>query len=191
MQNFKQKEWKKKFLRLKKQFFFIFWPYFRILGPKNCLNSCKGGVSWQVRMDMVLENLHAKFGTHSSSSLVTIAAQTEICQKVAFFSSFFDSFLRIFHTFHYPSPIKLWNQVTVVQGNRFLWWFQWSWVYLKNLFNFLENCKIVICNFFLLCYNSQIKGPSPMYFFLSAGKWLKGVWCKISNKRSEKKNFNG
>ena len=60
-----------------------------------------------VRMDMVLGNLHAKIGAHSSSSLIIKAAQTEICQKVAFFRYFFDSFLRIFHTFHYPSPIGL------------------------------------------------------------------------------------
>ena len=110
---------KKKVLTAKKTIFWIFLPYSSILGPKNIPSSYKGGLFWQVRMDMVLGNLHAKFGTHSSSSLVTIAAQTEICQKVAFFSSFFDSFLRIFHTFHYPSPIKLCNQVNIAQGYRF------------------------------------------------------------------------
>ena len=40
-------------------------------------------------MDMVFGNLHAKFGDHSSSSLVIIAAQTEISQKVAFLEGFF------------------------------------------------------------------------------------------------------
>ena len=76
---------KKKVLTAKKTIFWIFLPYSSILGPKNSPSSYKGGFFWQVRMDMVRGNLHAKFGAHSSSSFVIIAAQTEICQKVAFF----------------------------------------------------------------------------------------------------------
>ena len=49
----------------------------------------KVGFFCQVRMDLVLGNLHEKIGAHSSSSLVIIAAQTEICQKMAFFPLFF------------------------------------------------------------------------------------------------------
>ena len=36
------------------------------------------GFFCQVRMDMVFGHLHAKFGDHSSSSFVKIAAETEI-----------------------------------------------------------------------------------------------------------------
>ena len=89
----------KKVLTAKKTIFWIFWPYSSILGPKNSPSSYKGGLFWQVRMDMVLGNLHAKFGTHSSSSLVTIVAQTEICQKVAIFFVIFWQFFEDFSYF--------------------------------------------------------------------------------------------
>ena len=140
-------------------------------------------------MDLVLGNLHEKIGAHSSSSLVIIAAQTEICQKMAFFLLFFWQFLRIFHTFQYPSPIGLWNQIIIVQGNRFLWWFWWFWVYFKNLFNFLENCKIMIFNFFLMCYNSQIKGPSLMVFFCQLVNGLGESDAKFQTKVMNNKVF--
>ena len=89
----------KKVLMTKKTIFLIFLPYSSILGPKNIPSSYKGGLFWQVRMDMVLGNLHAKFGAHSSSSFVIIAAQTEICQKVAFFFVIFWQFFEDFSYF--------------------------------------------------------------------------------------------
>ena len=149
-QIFLQKEWQ--------QQFFLYFFHHNLVYLGQCW---KRRSSMWVRMDMVLGNLHAKIGAHSSSSLVMIAAPTEICQKVAFFWQFFEDF----SYFLLSQSTKLWNQVTKVQGNRFLSWFQWSWVYLKNLFNFLENCQNMIFNVFLLCYNSLKRGPSLMVFF--------------------------
>ena len=85
---FQTKEVKKKVFAAKKTIFWIFYYILTFWGQKIFPIIEKGGVSWHVRMDIVLGNLHAKFGAHSSSGLFIIAAQTEICQKVPFFVIF-------------------------------------------------------------------------------------------------------
>ena len=57
------------------------------------------------------------------------------------------------------------------------------------MFNFLENCKIMIFNFFLMCYNSQIKGPSLMVFFCQLVNGLGESDAKFQTKVMNNKVF--
>ena len=167
------------FLRLKNQFFPFFNHIFAFQGQKTVLEVSKVGFFCQVRMDMVFGNLHAKFGDHSSSSLVIIAAQTEISQKVAFWRVFLQ-FFEDFSYFPVSQSIKILQPSSYSPGVQI----PTMYTFIKGIFEklglFEKIGKFFSFEFLKFSHYGQTKTGFLIIFFHNIAK---------DKKKSQKKNF--